>query len=60
MSKPLSNPATDVRATTGTALRRPNSTLIVIYLALGGLSFAVLQSLVAPALSTIGKDLNVS
>jgi EmrB/QacA subfamily drug resistance transporter len=40
--------------------RRPNSTLIVIYLALGGLSFAVLQSLVAPALSTIGQDLKTS
>ena len=40
--------------------RRPNSTLIVVYLGLGGLSFAVLQSLVAPALSTIGKDLQVS
>ncbi|QWT22662.1 MFS transporter [Subtercola sp. PAMC28395] len=40
--------------------RRPNSTLIVIYLSLGGLSFAVLQSLVAPALATIGKDLSVT
>ena len=40
--------------------QRPNSTLIIVYLALGGLSFAVLQSLVAPALSTIGKDLNVA
>lgn len=39
---------------------RPNSTLIVIYLALGGLSFAVLQSLVAPALATIGKDLDAT
>ncbi|KQS08615.1 MFS transporter [Curtobacterium sp. Leaf183] len=39
---------------------RPNSTAIIVYLALGGLSFAVLQSLVAPALSTIGKDLQVS
>ncbi|MET0693391.1 MAG: MFS transporter [Propionibacteriaceae bacterium] len=39
---------------------RPHTTLIVLYLALGGLSFAVLQSLVAPALSTIGTDLNVS
>jgi EmrB/QacA subfamily drug resistance transporter len=40
--------------------RRPNSTLIIIYLALGGLSFAVLQSLVAPALATIGRDLDVA
>jgi EmrB/QacA subfamily drug resistance transporter len=37
-----------------------NSTLIVVFLSLGGLSFAVLQSLVAPALSTIGHELNVS
>ncbi|MFD1722338.1 MFS transporter [Amnibacterium endophyticum] len=39
---------------------RPNSTLIVIYLSLGGLSFAVLQSLVAPALATIGRDLDAT
>jgi len=39
---------------------RPRSgTLLVLFLSLGGLSFAVLQSLVAPALSTIGKDLDV-
>jgi EmrB/QacA subfamily drug resistance transporter len=37
-----------------------NSTLIVIFLSLGGLSFAVLQSLVAPALSTIAGDLKVT
>lgn len=35
-------------------------TAIIAYLSLGGLSFAVLQSLVAPALGTIGKDLGVS
>jgi len=40
--------------------RRPNSTLVVLYLSLGGLAFAVLQSLVAPALSTIGRDLGAS
>ena len=39
---------------------RPHSTAIVLYLSLGGLSFAVLQSLVAPALSTIGRDLDAS
>jgi EmrB/QacA subfamily drug resistance transporter len=39
---------------------RPNSTLIIVYLSLGGLSFAVLQSLVAPALATIGKDLDAT
>ncbi|WP_067499297.1 MFS transporter [Actinoplanes sp. TFC3] len=32
--------------------------LLVLYLSLGGLAFAVLQSLVAPALSTIGRELN--
>jgi EmrB/QacA subfamily drug resistance transporter len=42
------------------AKRRPNSLLIVIYLSLGGLSFSVLQSLVAPALSTIGGELDVA
>jgi EmrB/QacA subfamily drug resistance transporter len=40
--------------------RRPNSTAIIVYLSLGGLSFAVLQSLVAPTLSTIGQDLGAS
>lgn len=44
---------------TETAVAR-HSTLIVVFLSLGGLSFAVLQSLVAPALSTIGHDLKVS
>ena len=49
-----------VASTPAPAGHRPNSTLIVIYLALGGLSFAVLQSLVAPALSTIGRDVDAS
>ena len=40
--------------------RGSNSTLLVLYLSLGGLAFAVLQSLVAPALSTIGRALEVS
>jgi EmrB/QacA subfamily drug resistance transporter len=40
--------------------RRPNSTLIIVYLSLGGLAFACLQSLVAPALTTIGHDLNTT
>lgn len=39
---------------------RPHANLIVAYLALGGLSFAVLQSLVAPALRTIGADVGAS
>jgi EmrB/QacA subfamily drug resistance transporter len=40
--------------------RHVNSTLLVVYLSLGGLAFAVLQSLVAPAMSTIARDLNAS
>ncbi|MGX6607679.1 MFS transporter [Micromonosporaceae bacterium Da 78-11] len=36
------------------------NTMLVVYLSLGGLAFAVLQSLVAPALATIGRDLNAS
>src|SRR5882757_7299996 len=40
--------------------RHANTTLLVLYLSLGGLSFAVLQSLVAPAMSTIAHDLNAS
>ncbi|MBB5866932.1 EmrB/QacA subfamily drug resistance transporter [Allocatelliglobosispora scoriae] len=43
-----------------TATRTVNSKLLVLYLSLGGLAFAVLQSLVAPALSTIGHELKVS
>ncbi|ALE07718.1 MFS transporter [Arthrobacter sp. ERGS1:01] len=39
---------------------RSRGTAIILYLSLGGLSFAVLQSLVAPALGTIGKDLGVA
>ncbi|RFA17338.1 MFS transporter [Subtercola boreus] len=39
---------------------RKRGTAIILFLSLGGLSFAVLQSLVAPALGTIGKDLGVS
>lgn len=37
-----------------------HSTAIVIFLSLGGLSFSVLQSLVAPALTTIGTDLHAT
>lgn len=52
------------RPTTGPAPKdsagRPRGTAIIAYLSLGGLSFAVLQSLVAPALGTIGQDLGVS
>ncbi len=37
-----------------------NTTLVVLFLSLGGLSFAVLQSLVAPALPDMAKDLHSS
>ncbi|MBB2946994.1 EmrB/QacA subfamily drug resistance transporter [Actinoplanes lutulentus] len=40
--------------------RGTGGNLLVLYLALGGLAFAVLQSLVSPALSTIGHELNAS
>lgn len=40
--------------------RHGNTTLVVLFLALGGLSFAVLQSMVAPALPAIAQDLNAS
>ena len=56
MSQTIAEPSTG--AITHPGGRKVNSTLIVIFLSLGGLSFAVLQSLVAPALSTIGKDLD--
>ena len=57
MSSTTESRPDSIRALAG---HRPNSTLIVIYLAVGGLSFAVLQSLVAPALATIGNDLVAS
>jgi len=38
--------------------RRPNNVLVVLYLSLGGLSFVNNKTLVAPALATIGEDLN--
>lgn len=57
MSRTIDEPTTG----SAHAAERPrNSTALVIFLSLGGLSFAVLQSLVAPALSTIGHDLKVS
>lgn len=39
---------------------RSNGGLLVLYLSLGGLSYAVLQSLVSPALSTIGRELGAT
>ncbi|TQS41355.1 MFS transporter [Cryptosporangium phraense] len=41
-------------------MKKSNGSLLVLYLSLGGLAFAVLQSLVAPALSTIATDLDAS
>lgn len=40
--------------------RHANTTLVVLYLSLGGLSFAILQSLVAPALPGIAGDLHTT
>ena len=40
--------------------RHANTTLVVLYLSLGGLAYAVLQSLVAPALPAIAGDLKAS
>ncbi|WP_028046138.1 MFS transporter [Cellulomonas sp. URHE0023] len=45
-------------STTGTG--RPGTRFLVLYLSLGGLAFAVLQSLVAPALPVLASDLGVS
>ena len=60
MSQTSAVPATGASAAPHSKGRRPNSTAIILFLSLGGLSYSVLQSLVAPALSTIGHDLNVS
>jgi EmrB/QacA subfamily drug resistance transporter len=40
--------------------RHANTSLVVLFLSLGGLSFAVLQSLVAPALPVIARELHAS
>jgi EmrB/QacA subfamily drug resistance transporter len=42
------------------ARSHPNATLLVLFLSLGGLAFATLQSLVAPALPVIARDLTAS
>jgi EmrB/QacA subfamily drug resistance transporter len=57
------SPATGSTSTlTGSGDKAPGgrAVAIVLFLSLGGLSFAVLQSLVAPALGTIGGALGVS
>ena len=50
---------TETPTGTSSPTRRASGTAIILFLSLGGLSFAVLQSLVAPALGTIGQDLGV-
>ena len=52
------NPLTEVVEPTASAKRHP--WLVLLYLSLAGLSFAVLQSLVAPALPAIAKDVHAS
>jgi EmrB/QacA subfamily drug resistance transporter len=63
MSATIHSPRTgSVPTRPGDTAKAPRSrgTAIILFLSLGGLSFAVLQSLVAPALGTIGTDLGVS
>ncbi|MCS5723794.1 MFS transporter [Herbiconiux sp. CPCC 203407] len=61
MSVATQSPSTgSVPAQSAAGSPRGRSTAIILFLSLGGLSFAVLQSLVAPALGTIGGDLGVA
>jgi len=63
LSATIQSPATgSVPTNTSSSAETPRKggSAIILYLSLGGLSFAVLQSLVAPALGTIGQDLGVS
>ncbi|MGA1838126.1 MFS transporter [Herbiconiux sp. 11R-BC] len=60
MSTTAQSPSTGSTSMTAESGPRRRGTAIVLFLSLGGLSFAVLQSLVAPALGTIGKDLGVA
>ncbi|MDI6102675.1 MFS transporter [Actinoplanes sp. NEAU-A12] len=53
-------PTIEATGSTPAQGRSTGGGLLVLYLALGGLAFACLQSLVSPALSTIGHELNVS
>lgn len=57
----MSGPDTAVDAATDpVAAARRHPWLVLLYLSLAGLSFAVLQSLVAPALPAIAKDVHAS
>ncbi|WP_349865905.1 MFS transporter [Leifsonia sp. WHRI 6310E] len=60
MSHTIDEPATGSVPAVAASPAKRRTTLIVVYLALGGLAFSVLQSLVAPALSTMGKDLHAT
>jgi EmrB/QacA subfamily drug resistance transporter len=63
MSTTAQRPATGgipTPLTPGSRASSSRAIAIVLFLSLGGLSFSVLQSLVAPALGTIGGDLGVS
>ncbi len=53
----LSTPATHPAPTAG---ERSGGGMLILYLSLGGLAFAVLQSLVAPALPVLAQDLGVT
>ena len=54
---PVATLTTGPPARTG---RHANSVLVLAFLSLAGLSYAVLQSLVAPAMPAIAKDLHAS
>jgi EmrB/QacA subfamily drug resistance transporter len=56
----MSGPDTAVSEATAVAAARRHPWLVLLYLSLAGLSFAVLQSLVAPALPAIAKDVHAS
>ena len=55
-----STPSTGPILRHSSAENRSGGGLLILYLSLGGLAFAVLQSLVAPALPVLAKDLGVS
>src|SRR5437763_2282834 len=62
MTHDLAAPAAGnlAESTDGRSGRHANTTLVVLFLSLGGLAFALLQSLVAPALPAMAKDLHTS
>lgn len=56
----MSHTTTEAGPGPTTETGRPGTRFLVLYLSLGGLAFAVLQSLVAPALPVLAGDLGVS